>query len=84
VKESLNLGLFPCDANFIFSSFINQIGKMIESELSQIVIGEAMYVHKVLGPGLLESVYKRCLFHRLQKIGLKVAWETPVPVVFEE
>jgi GxxExxY protein len=57
---------------------------MIESELSQLIIGEAIHVHKVLGPGLLESVYKRCLFYRLQKIGLKVLWETPVPVIFEE
>lgn len=32
-----------------------------ENELSNIIIGEAIYIHKALGPGLLESVYKECL-----------------------
>jgi len=55
-----------------------------ENDLSNIVIGEAIYVHKTLGPGLLESVYESCLYHRLLKVDLNVKREQPIPVVFEE
>ena len=55
-----------------------------ENDLSNIVIGEAIHIHKSLGPGLLESVYENCLFHRLTKTGLHVVREKPIPVVFEE
>lgn len=55
-----------------------------ENDLSNIVIGEAIHIHKSLGPGLLESVYENCLFHRLSKTGLHVVKEKPIPVVFEE
>ncbi len=57
---------------------------MNENELSNIIIGEAIYVHKNLGPGLLESVYQSCLYHRLVKKELNVRKEVPVPVIFEE
>jgi GxxExxY protein len=57
---------------------------MLENEITQIIIREAIYVHSKLGPGLLESTYKKCLIHRLMKIGLKVAFENPIPVIFEE
>ena len=55
-----------------------------ENDLSNIIIGEAIHVHKSLGPGLLESVYETCLFHRLSKTDLHVVREQPIPVVFEE
>jgi GxxExxY protein len=55
-----------------------------ENELSNIIIGEAIYVHKALGPGLLESVYENCLYHRLSKTGVQLTKEQPIPVVFEE
>lgn len=55
-----------------------------ENDLSNIIIGEAIHVHKTLGPGLLESVYESCLFQRLSKKGLHVVREQPIPVVFEE
>ena len=35
---------------------------MNENELSNKIIGYAIEVHNVLGPGLLESAYKECLF----------------------
>lgn len=57
---------------------------MTENELSNIVIGEAIYVHQLLGPGLLESVYEECLIHRLVKRGLMVERQKPIPLVFEE
>jgi len=35
------------------------------SELSHHIIGCAIEVHRVLGPGLLESTYEQCLAHEL-------------------
>ena len=57
---------------------------MNENELSHKVIGEAMAVHTILGPGLLESAYKECLYYKLTKSGLWVEKEKPMPLVFEE
>ncbi len=57
---------------------------MTENELATIVIGEAIDIHKKLGPGLLEKVYVECLLSRLTKKGLRVVKEKPIPVVFED
>ena len=57
---------------------------MTENELATIVIGEAIDIHKQLGPGLLEKVYQECLYQRLIKRGLNVVKEKPIPVVFED
>ncbi|AEI47184.1 GxxExxY protein [Runella slithyformis] len=48
------------------------------------ILGCALEVHKALGPGLLESAYKECLFYKLQKSGLLVEKEKPMPLVFED
>ncbi len=45
---------------------------MTEQEISKIVFDCALRVHKVLGPGLLESAYEECLYYELKKINLKV------------
>ena len=58
--------------------------KMTENEIATIIIGCAIDVHKSLGPGLLESAYQECLYYKLQKEGLKVVKEKPMPIVFEE
>lgn len=42
-----------------------------------------MEVHNVLGPGLLESSYKECLYYKIGKSGLFVEKEKPMPLVFE-
>ena len=55
-----------------------------ENELSNIIIGEAIFIHKSLGPGLLESVYKECLSYRLLKKELVVIKERAIPLIFEE
>jgi GxxExxY protein len=57
---------------------------IIENELANKVIGLAIDVHKVLGPGLLESAYKECLFYKIFQMGLKVEKEKPMPLIFEE
>lgn len=46
--------------------------KMTENEISKIILGCAIEVHKQLGPGLLESAYQECLFYELKLNGLNV------------
>ncbi len=57
---------------------------MTENEIANKVIGCAIEIHQALGPGLLESAYKECLFYKLQENGLIVEKEKPMPLVFEE
>ncbi|MDB4924721.1 MAG: GxxExxY protein [Mucilaginibacter sp.] len=47
----------------------------VENDLATEVIGAAISVHKVFGPGLLESAYKECLYYELLKKGLYVEKE---------
>ncbi len=47
------------------------------------VVDSAIKVHRVLGPGLLESVYEQCLAHELEMRGFTVRRQVPVPIVFE-
>ncbi len=56
---------------------------MNENELSNKIIGSAIEVHNALGPGLLESAYKACLFYKLIQTGLFVEQEKPMPLIFE-
>jgi GxxExxY protein len=57
---------------------------MTENEISNKIIGIAIEVHKALGPGLLESAYKECLYYRIGKSGFWVEKEKPMPLIFEE
>jgi GxxExxY protein len=52
------------------------------SELAHDVIGGAIAVHRALGPGLLESTYKRCLELELRARNLRFASEIEVPVIY--
>ncbi|KQR69765.1 GxxExxY protein [Pedobacter sp. Leaf176] len=56
---------------------------MDENDLSRVVIGLAIDVHNALGPGLLESAYKECLFYKIAKAGLFVEKEKIMPLIFE-
>jgi GxxExxY protein len=51
--------------------------------LTQKVIGLAMEVHSILGPGLLESAYKESLFYKIRKEGIFIEKEKPVPLRLE-
>ncbi len=55
----------------------------IHSELTKIIIGGAIRVHKALGPGLLESAYEACLHHALVGDGLVVNRQVALPLEFE-
>ncbi len=57
---------------------------MTENEIANKVIGLAIDIHKQLGPGLLESVYKECPYYKIVKSGMTVEKEKPMPLVFEE
>ncbi|RDI56885.1 GxxExxY protein [Flavobacterium glaciei] len=57
---------------------------MTENEISKIVFESALKVHKVLGPGLLESAYEECLFYELKKSNLKVEKQKALPLIYEE
>ena len=57
---------------------------MIENEIAHSIIGLALKIHKYLGPGLLESAYKECLFYELEKSGFNVDKEKAVPLVYNE
>lgn len=54
------------------------------NQLTQIVIGKAIDVHRELGPGLLENAYQECLFYELDRAGLFVEREKPMPLVYKE
>ena len=54
------------------------------NELSGIIIGKAISVHRILGPGLLESAYEECLAYELREAGFKVERQKPLPIVYKE
>lgn len=57
---------------------------MKTNELTRIIIDCAIRVHSTLGPGLLESVYKECLFYELANFGVAVVKEKPIPVIYND
>ncbi|MEO5570644.1 MAG: GxxExxY protein [Bacteroidia bacterium] len=57
---------------------------MNENEISQIIIGCAIKVHKALGPGLLESAYEACTSYEISKTGLYFEIQKPLPLIYEE
>ena len=54
------------------------------TDLSYKIIGCAIEVHKQLGPGLLESVYEKCLKYELVSQGYKVKQQVIVPVTYKD
>lgn len=53
------------------------------NKISYEILGCAIRLHKALGPGLLESVYKACFVKELEKAGLRYQTELRVPVIWE-
>jgi len=52
------------------------------NELTHTIIGAAIEIHKELGPGLLESIYEKCLTHLLKKKGLQLMMQQKIPLIF--
>ncbi len=57
---------------------------MTGHELTHEIIGAAIEVHRLLGPGLLESAYEECLNRELVLRNLAVERQVPVPVVYKD
>jgi GxxExxY protein len=57
---------------------------MTIEEVGYAVIGAAMKIHSVVGPGLLESAYETCLLYELEKQHLRVQRQVVIPIRYEE
>ena len=57
---------------------------MTENELSKVVVDLCIKIHRILGPGLLESVYEKVLCYELTKAGIKFDRQQKIGVVYEE
>jgi GxxExxY protein len=51
--------------------------------LTQLVIGAAIEVHREMGPGLLESVYQKCMFRELRIRGTECIAQTRLPIIYK-
>ena len=80
------------DAKFPFVSAIGQADSektprkdlnLEEERTASAVVDAAIKVHSILGPGLLESVYEKCLAHELKQRGLRVSTQIALPVYYE-
>lgn len=54
------------------------------NQITRVVIGCAIEVHKSLGPGLLESAYEECLSFELINAGFKIERQKPTPVIYKD
>ena len=52
--------------------------------LTHAVIGAAIEVHRILGPGLLESVYEQCLHYELGLRGIEAYRQVELPIVYKD
>ncbi|NIR47979.1 GxxExxY protein [candidate division KSB1 bacterium] len=52
--------------------------------LTEKVIGLAINVHRSLGPGLLESAYRKCLCYELKNNGIEAVQEVQIPLKYKE
>jgi GxxExxY protein len=57
---------------------------MTENEISYLIRGAIFKVYNTLGPGLFESVYLVVLKYELEKLGLLVKHEVPLPLIYDE
>ena len=57
---------------------------LTENQLSKIILDAAFKVHTKTGPGLLETVYEVTLAYELQKQGLHVQRQVPIPIRYDE
>ncbi len=57
--------------------------QVTENQIATQIVDAAFRIHVALGPGLLESAYEALLTHELQKRGLRVTRQEPIPIVYE-
>jgi len=56
----------------------------VDQDLTREIIGAAIEVHRVLGPGLLESAYQVCLCHELRTRKINFTCEVPLPICYKD
>lgn len=56
---------------------------MTENEIAREVVDAAVKLHSNLGPGLLESVYETVLARELERRGLRVERQVPIPIEYD-
>lgn len=56
---------------------------LLHEELTSRILGAAIEVHRVLGPGLLESAYEKCLCRELELARIPFQRQAPLPVVYK-
>jgi GxxExxY protein len=54
-----------------------------DSDVTEVIIGGAIEVHRALGPGLLESVYEECLAMELRLRGMRFERQRPVSLEYK-
>ncbi|KKK54695.1 hypothetical protein LCGC14_3082100 [marine sediment metagenome] len=57
---------------------------MDENELSKIIVDRCLKIHKILGPGLLESVYEEVLYYELTRTNLKCERQVGISVIYKD
>jgi GxxExxY protein len=58
--------------------------ELLYKDLTGKIVDCAITVHKLLGPGLLESAYEECLFFELNLCGLATAKQIPMPLIYKD
>lgn len=71
-----------------FLLFQNELNSMHElfakaDRLSREIIGAAIEVHRIMGPGLLESIYERCVIRELELRGIPVLSQEEVAIEYK-
>jgi GxxExxY protein len=56
---------------------------LIHGEITDTILAAVVEVHKVLGPGLLESVYEECLCHEMSLRGLTCRRQVELPITYK-
>ena len=57
---------------------------MTENDIGTAIIGAAIKVHSVVGPGLLESAYETCLVYELEKLRFRIRKQIAIPIRYED
>ncbi len=57
---------------------------MNNNQITEKIIGSAIQVHRILGPGMLESVYEECLAFELRKLGLAIEKQKSIPIIYKD
>ena len=70
--------------NFLTTESTEDTEKEDSHSLTGKIIGSSIEIHRVLGPGLLESAYEACLIYELRLRKLKVEPQKSMPVFYKD